>query len=1379
MKRLISLFLCLNLFVLVVAQDIISDTTLAGLSYRRAKYMLDNRMLDKLDSILILSQQSEDLYSKHKDSIGLLRSLSNQIHVYALKRNETQTMVLFERIINESRKDIGENNLYIASAYHYLGLYYNIVSKPDQALEYYNKSLEIRLNILGEKNLEVAISYNNIGNCYSLKGNYDKALEFSLKSLTIRKGIKETKPVDLVSSYQNIGLIYWYLKEFDNALKYDSLAVQLLKDKFGEDNLSIASTFFNIAIVYHAIKEDEKALEYNFKVLQIREKILGNKHQDLVKCFDNIGHVYNAMKQYDKSLEYYKQALEIRKETVGVKSREAASVYSNMGAIYNIKNEYDKAIENYSEALEIRKDILGENNALVADSYDRLAYVYYAMFKNIFNDAIFNTLTSRDNEYFRAFSKGLEFKLKSLEIRENLADYNKLDIAKEYYELGRSLIFMPSDLEKSIFCSQKALKIYKEELGETHVEVANVYGILGCAYEQKLEFDLSLENLLKEFEFYKKLLSDNDTALYQKCIGLGNVYYAKSEYNKALEFYLNALKIKTITRRWTSVMNVWTCQLIGNTYLAKAEYDKALEYQLKALDYCAEIGDVGEPQFKEYIIASCNKEIGNTYISTSEYDLAIVYLLKSMKGMPFSGKLELAGVYTNLGNVYSIKDEYDKALLCYEKSLTLNQPDSITQQSSSLTELHNYMNIGDVWSRKKDYYKALEYYNKSLTLNKDIFKKKHSELAKNYNLIGNAYSNLNDNNLALNFYQKALCANLRNYNDTLAFTLNPKINDYLDFKELIKSLQGKAKVLKALADNENKNKASINILNLSIVELRNLALQNYILCDTVITQVRKSISKTSDKLAIGTLASQVYDDAINICINLAITNDYLKVNTYNELAFYFAEQNKSIVLLEAISGKEGLKFVGIPDSLVQKEHNLMIDIAFYEKKLAEVKDSADKVILRSRLFTFNRQYEELIKTIESNYPEYSKLKYNTQTPTIKELQNFLDEKTAIRTYFSGNNELHIFTLTKEKLDINQIPYSGNLTDSIKLFRYGLINLSPRMQENYRRLGFYLYQMLFPDINSIDSKIENIIIIPDGGLATIPFESLLTESYEGNINEYKEYPYLLKKLNISYSYSANLYYQTFYTNKSSTTEITNLNDWIGLAPVFNNPTKQNITRSTTELKRSLNWLKTDSLMVSRPMFDLNYITPLPATETETEAIFKLYEDKKLKAKILLHDDANEQLIKAGELEKFKILHFATHGFVNSMRPELSGLLLAQDTTGGEDGVLYSGEIYNLKLNADLVVLSACETGLGKIQKGEGIIGLTRALLYAGAKNIVVSLWKVADESTSDLMVDFYKGSLTSKGKLSYSEALRSAKLKMISEGKYAHPLYWSPFILIGK
>jgi len=201
----------------------------------------------------------------------------------------------------------------------------------------------------------------------------------------------------------------------------------------------------------------------------------------------------------------------------------------------------------------------------------------------------------------------------------------------------------------------------------------------------------------------------------------------------------------------------------------------------------------------------------------------------------------------------------------------------------------------------------------------------------------------------------------------------------------------------------------------------------------------------------------------------------------------------------------------------------------------------------------------------------------------------------------------------------------------------------------------------------------------------------------------------------------------------------------------------------------------------------FIPPLPGSESEVKSIFNEFDKENFKTKVELKENASESRIKSGELENYKYIHFATHGFVNSEKPELSGLLLAQvaDSTNEQnDGILYSGEIYNLKLNADLVVLSACETGLGKIKKGEGIIGLTRALLYAGAKNLMVSLWQVSDQSTSDLMISFYKNLLDEKSarltnQVRYAPLLQQAKLKMIGDAKFAHPFYWSPFILIGQ
>jgi CHAT domain-containing protein len=158
------------------------------------------------------------------------------------------------------------------------------------------------------------------------------------------------------------------------------------------------------------------------------------------------------------------------------------------------------------------------------------------------------------------------------------------------------------------------------------------------------------------------------------------------------------------------------------------------------------------------------------------------------------------------------------------------------------------------------------------------------------------------------------------------------------------------------------------------------------------------------------------------------------------------------------------------------------------------------------------------------------------------------------------------------------------------------------------------------------------------------------------------------------------------------------------------------------------------------------------------------------------DATESLIKTTDLNKYSYLHLATHGVVDETEPELSRIYL-QTSSNQEDGNLFAGEIYNLKLNANLVTLSACQTGLGKISKGEGVIGLSRALIYAGAQHLIVSFWSVADESTALLMKNFYTEMLNSSTN-DFQESLRVAKLKMISNDKYSTPFYWAPFILIG-
>ncbi|MBL7864923.1 MAG: CHAT domain-containing protein [Cyclobacteriaceae bacterium] len=266
------------------------------------------------------------------------------------------------------------------------------------------------------------------------------------------------------------------------------------------------------------------------------------------------------------------------------------------------------------------------------------------------------------------------------------------------------------------------------------------------------------------------------------------------------------------------------------------------------------------------------------------------------------------------------------------------------------------------------------------------------------------------------------------------------------------------------------------------------------------------------------------------------------------------------------------------------------------------------------------------------------------------------------------------------------------------------------------------------------SVKEIVFIPSGRLGTIPFEALLYKK-PGKESSFGSFPYLVQRYAVSYEFSAGLLLQ----KKARRTDTDKAS--ILLCAPISFPVKDNLN-------------------------------DLPGTEQEVTSISKLFSGK---AQVMKGQDANEGLVKSGGLDRYGFLHFATHGIVDETSPELSRIFL--QSTGTEDGNVFSGEIFNLKLNADLTVLSACQTGLGRYSKGEGVIGLSRALVYAGARSIVVSYWSVADQSTAQLMTDFYSVLLSRPG-VSLESALRQAKENMITKGTFAAPYYWAPFVMIG-
>jgi CHAT domain-containing protein len=306
--------------------------------------------------------------------------------------------------------------------------------------------------------------------------------------------------------------------------------------------------------------------------------------------------------------------------------------------------------------------------------------------------------------------------------------------------------------------------------------------------------------------------------------------------------------------------------------------------------------------------------------------------------------------------------------------------------------------------------------------------------------------------------------------------------------------------------------------------------------------------------------------------------------------------------------------------------------------------------------------------------------------------------------------------------------------------------------------------------------RRLVIVADGALNFVPFEALVTSDKSG---DYSSLDYLVKTNKISYAPSASVTAAMRDQRRTAGRNILLVAD-----PIFSatDPRLRSSSATTGKQTEATRGLGLDSAVsdVTGPSNPPNQLAlpRLAGTRAEAEQIARLTRNSGAQADTWLDLGANEDDVKTRDIQNYRVLHVATHGILDATRPQFSGLVLSLVGNRNEDdGFLRTSEVFNLKLGSPLVMLSACESGLGKVQRGEGVIGLTRAFMYAGAPTVGVTLWSVADKPTAELMTDFYRHLLGPDP--SPSSAMREAQLTMISGKKYSAPFYWAPFVLVGE
>jgi CHAT domain-containing protein len=552
----------------------------------------------------------------------------------------------------------------------------------------------------------------------------------------------------------------------------------------------------------------------------------------------------------------------------------------------------------------------------------------------------------------------------------------------------------------------------------------------------------------------------------------------------------------------------------------------------------------------------------------------------------------------------------------------------------------------------------------------------------------------------------------------------------------------------------------------------------------------------------------VYDEASSAFAEMALMNATAggtlsgKALDYAAESFRIAEAGRARSLLDMLGEVNAQITEGVPADLLKRKQDNLDRQQQIAEQLTGIVVSGDQKQkpseLENDLDKLQTEFDQIENQIRAASPKYAALTAAQPLSLAEVQQKVLDNGTVLLEYELGSDGSYAFAVTSAGVSLFKLPRRADVDKLATDFRAQLI--PPKLQrrivgidvaaDQQRGLGIVqgpsedlpafvaasnaLYKAVVDPAASIIAD-KRVLVVADGALNYIPFEALVKNS-EGA--DYASLNYLVKTNEIVYSPSASV----IAAIRGAGGAASGKSVLLVADPVFSaddprakGSAATSATGETRGLGLGLEAAVNDVAGAPTTSGGLR-LARLAGTRTEADEISKLAKGGGAQADLWTDLNANEDNVRSRDLTGYRYLHVATHGLLDAERPQFTGVVLSLVGNKSNDGFLRTDEIFNLKLGSPLVMLSACETGLGKEKRGEGVIGLTRAFMYAGAPTVGVSLWSVADKSTADLMTDFYKRLL---GGAASGAAMRDAQLAMIAGKNYSAPFYWAPFVLVGE
>jgi CHAT domain-containing protein len=882
--------------------------------------------------------------------------------------------------------------------------------------------------------------------------------------------------------------------------------------------------------------------------------------------------------------------------------------------------------------------------------------------------------------------------------------------------------------DSSRFYFEKSLKQYLNT--KSWERSIACYNKIAEAYFGISDYDHAILSTGKALSISSNKLPKRSIYEADSYIIMGRAHSFKSNLDSSMNCFQKAFEISValLGPNHRYVAKIYA--RMGGVLIRKTENGSAIEYFERALQIFLKSNIKNDPD-----VAEQYNGIGRSYGFLLDNEEALRYLNLALD-MYRSGLGEnnekVADCYNNIGLTHSYMRNYSNALDCFNRSLSIYETLYHGQHPFMLMF---YRNIGDVYHAQGRHNRALESYLKAASIGEKLLNKVHPAVASCYGDVLALYITMGDYQKALEYVQKSFNANgIQNQSKDLQ--KNSSLKGFMDLELLTRTMQNKGLILHAIYT-ETKN-----------IETLHYALDTYRLCDSLLSVVRKSYRSRADKINFGNRFESLFQNALSGYWDLyKITHN----RKYMDSAFYYAERSRAAILSDALAEVNARTMGDIPKELIEIEKNLREEQGKYnsivqitKNKGNEGSDAIDK------LFRINRRYDSLLRVFEKRYPKFYQIKYNDKLASAEDIQNSLDSETGWIQYFINGNIAFAFTFTNENFSCTKLENVDSLGMLVKNFRTVLNPLNNKAESleqfrKYIRIGRELYQKVMDRPLATLSGKKKLIIIPDGELGYIPFDVLLTTAEDTSRVDYKGLSYLLNTYSIRYGYSA-----TMLMNNRPNTSSTN-KKFIAFAPVYNN---------AVEIPSKI----ADSQVRSK-------LTELSWNQQEVNDIAQY-----MGGTTFVGDQALERTFKS-EADQYGVIHLAMHALVDDRKPMFSKLVFTVSSDSLEDGFLNAYELYSMNIPAQMVVLSACETGYGKLEKGEGIMSLGHAFTYAGCPSVVMSHWMADDKATAQLMELFYQRINQGMAK---DEALQKAKLDFIegADDIRQNPAFWAGFVVLG-